>query len=78
MIGRKGGQKSRRKLSSEHAVLMVRTREAKRAFRRFKTSCFWSFDPTYKITAKDIAWVAEQLMRNGDRTAWMVGAKLCR
>ena len=34
-IGRKGGAKSRRVLSSEDARNMVRVREARRAFRRF-------------------------------------------
>jgi len=77
-IGRKGGRRSRRRLDPETARLMVRVREAKRAFRRNYARCFWSFDPGYRITQDDVGWVAEQLMKHGDRTAWTLGAKLCR
>jgi hypothetical protein len=47
-IGRKGGLKSRRRLSSETARQMVLVREAQTAFRNFYSRCFWSFDPNYK------------------------------
>ena len=77
-IGARGGRKSRRALTSEAAREMVRVREARRAYRKFHTQCFWSFDPNYPVTSKDIPWVAEQLMKNGNRAAWLVGAKLCR
>lgn len=77
-IGRTGGVKSRRKLDSKAARDMVRVREARRAFKRFYPSCFWSYSPEYKVTIKDVPWVAEQLMKNGNQTAWYVGAKLCR
>jgi hypothetical protein len=77
-IGRRGGRKSRRKLDAQAARDMVRVREARRAFREFYATCFWSIDPDYRITAKDVAWVAEQLKRNGGRRGWMAGAKLCR
>jgi hypothetical protein len=78
MIGARGGHKSRRLLDSEAARTMVRVREARRAFRRFRVSCFWSYRPDLVITATDIPWVAEQLMRHGNREAWRIGAKLCR
>ena len=77
-IGRRGGQKSRRTLDSETARNMVRLREAKRAYRRFHARCFWSYDPDYALTLGDVEWVAKQLMRNGGREAWDIGAKLCR
>ena len=77
-IGKRGGRKSRRTLDSETARNMVRLREAKRAFRRFSASCFWSYDPDYVLTLDDVEWVAKQLMKNGGREAWEVGAKLCR
>ena len=57
---------------------MARVREARRAFARFHTECFWSYDPSLRITADDIAWVADMLMRHGGREAWDVGARLCR
>ena len=77
-IGARGGRKSRRALDPETARTMVRVREARRAFRRFRSTCFWSYRPDLEIRAADIPWVAEQLMKHGDREAWRVGAKLCR
>lgn len=77
-IGRRGGQASRRKLSSETAREMVRIREARRAYRRFYAECFWWCDPALEIGAGDIEWVAEQLRKHGGGAAWRVGAKLCR
>lgn len=77
-IGRRGGQKSRRTLDPETARNMVRVREARRAFRRFRTSCFWSYRPDLTIGVNDVDWVAETLMKNGNREAWTIGRRLCR
>ena len=77
-IGRRGGTRSRRALDPAVAQRMVRIREARRAFRRFYALCFWSYRPDLLIGADDVPWVAEQLMRHGDREAWLVGATLCR
>ena len=77
-IGRRGGLKSRRRLEPDTARDMVRLREARRAFRRFHTQCFWSSDPEYRITSRDVPWVAEQLMKFGGRAGWELGARLCR
>lgn len=77
-IGRRGGLKSRRQLDPETARLMVRVREARRAYRQFHARCFWSSPPDLAIGAVDIPWVAEQLMRYGGREAWDKGARLCR
>jgi hypothetical protein len=77
-IGAKGGRKSRRTLDPETARAMVRVREARRAFRRFRHSCFWFCRPDLVIRAEDVPWVAEQLMRHGNREAWRIGARLCR
>lgn len=76
-IGRRGGSKSRRTLDSATARKMVRVREARRAYRRFHTRCFWSFDPDYVVREADIAWVADRLRRHGGREAWEVARKLC-
>ncbi|MEN8144426.1 MAG: hypothetical protein ABFS14_05685 [Gemmatimonadota bacterium] len=76
-IGRKGGRKSRRSLDPETARQMVRVREARKAYRRFYGQCFWSYSPTLEIGADDVAWVAEQLMKNGNREAWRIGRSLC-
>ena len=77
-IGRRGGRKSRRTLDPEVARQMVRVREARRAYRRFHASCFWSYRPDLEIGSDDVEWVAERLMRNGDREAWQVAARLRR
>jgi hypothetical protein len=77
-IGRRGGQKSRRRLTPETAREMVRLREARRAFRRFHTQCFWSTDPGYRVTPNDIPWVADRVMTYGGRDGWEMGARLCR
>jgi hypothetical protein len=77
-IGRRGGRKSRRQLDTATAREMVKVREARRAFRDFHAACFWSFNPEYSVTLKDVPWVAEQLMHHGGRAAWVIGARLCR
>ena len=77
-IGRRGGKKSRRSLSPDTARNMVRIREARRAYRRFHTQCFWSFDEDYLITQADVPWVAERLMTYGGRAGWEIGSRLCR
>lgn len=77
-IGRKGGKVSRRQLSTESAKNMVRVREARRAFRKFYTQCFWSYDESYVITLRDVPWVVSQLRKNGNHSAWKVAESLCR
>jgi len=77
-IGRRGGKISRRKLDPSTAHAMVMVREARRAFRKYYSRCFWSFDPNLKIGAGDVPWVAEQLMKHAGRAAWDDAAKLCR
>ena len=72
------GTKSRRRLDADTARQMVRLREARRAFRRFQAQCFWSSDPAFVVQARDIPWVAEQLMKFGGRSGWDAGARLCR
>lgn len=76
-IGRKGGRKSRRTLDSQTARDMVRVREARRAFRRFHASCFWSSPSDLAIGLDDVPWVAESLMKHGGREAWRIGRSLC-
>ncbi|MGB8223591.1 MAG: hypothetical protein WCF10_13480 [Polyangiales bacterium] len=77
-IGQRGGQKSRRMLDPKTARDMVRVREARRVYRRFHASCFWSFDPEYLITLTDVPWVAEELRKHGGRAAWEAANRLCR
>lgn len=75
-IGRNGGRKSRRVLSSADARAMVQLREARRAFRRYYALCFWSADPAMKIERGDIPWIAEQLRKHGNRETWRIAERL--
>jgi hypothetical protein len=77
-IGSAGGRKSRRVLDPADARQMVKVREARKAFVRFRTLCFWSYRSDLVIGQGDVEWVAEQLMKTGNREAWRAGAKLCR
>jgi len=75
-IGRKGGQKSRRALSTAQARQMVAVRLARSAYRRFRTLCFWSYAADLRITSENAAWVTEQLRRNGNRAAWQTAGRI--
>ena len=77
-IGRKGGTKSRRKLSSEDARKMVRVREGRRAFREFHAQCFWYLREDIKVALKDLPEIVRGLRQNGGRRGFLVAAKLCR
>ncbi|MCU0858833.1 MAG: hypothetical protein MUC65_10585 [Pontiellaceae bacterium] len=77
-IGRKGGSKSRRTLSSETAREMVRVREARRAFHRFHAQCFWFMREDMKITPEDIPEIVRGLRKDGGREGMLLAAKLCR
>ena len=77
-IGRKGGAKSRRRLSSEAARDMVRVREARRAFRRFYGRCFWHLREDLEVGLEDIPEVVRGLRQHGGREGFILAAKLCR
>lgn len=57
---------------------MVQVREARRAYKKFHTECFWSFDPDYVVGEKDVTWVASRLKEFGGRAGWALGTQLCR
>ena len=77
-IGRRGGQKSRRTLTTEQSKAMLRVREARRAFRTFHARCFWSERPDYQVTSSDIDWVVERLRTYGGHEGLEVAERLCR
>ena len=76
-IGRKGGKKSRRRLSPDDARNMVRVREARRAFREFHAQCFWFVRPDIEITLVDVPEIARGLRQNGGKRGFILAAKLC-
>ena len=77
-IGRTGGRKSRRQLDRDQARLMVRIREARRAYREFHGRCFWSSPPDFRVREQDLPWVIEQLRRHGGQSGWERAERLCR
>ena len=77
-IGRKGGSRSRRSLSSADARDMVRVREARRAFHDFYAQCFWYLRPDMHVTLRDVPEIARGLRQNGGRKGFLVAARLCR
>ncbi|MHB8838895.1 MAG: hypothetical protein ACYC7F_08085 [Gemmatimonadaceae bacterium] len=52
-------------------------REARRAYKKFYTMCFWSYRRDLQITSADVSWVAAQLKKHGNHEAWRVGVRLC-
>ncbi len=77
-IGRKGGSKSRRTLTPEQARNMLRVREARRAFRKYHTQCFWYMAKDAQIKQSDIPEIVRGLKTNGGRQGFILAAKLCR
>ena len=77
-IGRKGGKRSKRTLDSEAARRMVKVREARKLFRKYHASCFWSSPPDLDIGKDDVEWVARTLMKHGDLEARRAAQRLCR
>ena len=77
-IGRIGGTRSRRELSTADARNMVRVREARRAYRRCHASCFWYMDADRKITLEDIPAIVRGLRQHGGREGYLLAEKLCR
>lgn len=77
-IGRKGGTKSRRVLSTEDARNMVRVREARRAFRDFYVQCFWYMRPEMVVTREDIPEIVRGLRKYGGRQGYLRAERLCR
>ncbi len=77
-IGRRGGLRSRRNLSSDEARDMVRVREARRAFREFHTQCFWYLRPDLVVTLNDVPEIVRGLRQHGGRKGFRIAARLCR
>lgn len=65
-------------LDPETARDIANIGEARRAFQRFHSLCFWSYRSDLPIMRADVPWVAEQLMKHGNHEAWRVAVRLCR
>ena len=76
--GSRGGKKSRRKLTPEHARKMVAVREAQKAYDRHRHQYFWSYRDGAKITYEDIDWVTQGMMNEGNRAAFEEARRIRR
>lgn len=56
----------------------VRLQRAQALYERFHGQCFWDCAPDLKLTARDIVFVVERLLKEGDRQAYLAGMQLCR
>jgi hypothetical protein len=77
-IGRKGGQRSRRRLTPEDARKMVRVREARKLYLKYRSRCFWNAPGDFKPSLADVDWVVEGLRKHGGREGWEDASRLCR
>jgi hypothetical protein len=74
--GSKGSGRSRRRLDSHQARRMVAVREARRAFRVYKTQCFWSFDPDWSIHNAQVPLVIQTLRSEGNAQAFALAKRI--
>ena len=51
---------------------------AQRAYREFRSQCFWSYRPDLVITEDDIPFVVRELRRNGGHKGYRIAAMLCQ
>lgn len=77
-IGRNGGRKSRRVLSSDNAREMVRVREARRAYQKFYAQCFWFMRKDLPVTEQDIPAIVRGLRQHGGHEGMRIAERLCR
>ena len=77
-IDKRGVEKSRRKLSREDAQEMVRIREARRAFRKYHTRCFWFMRADLQVGSEDIPEIVKGLRLHGGQTGMKLAERLCR
>ncbi len=75
-IGAKGGRKSRRTLDPAQARRMVAVREARRAFRDYKSQCFWSFNPDWRIDENQVPLVIQTLRSEGNAKTYAIAKRL--
>lgn len=69
-MGSKGGRLSKRKLSPLESNQMLAVREANRAFKLYKSTCFWSFPDNFKVTQSNLYLVTKALKEQGNLKAF--------
>lgn len=75
-IGKIGGSRSKRKLSSSDSFKMLALREASRAFKEYKKTCFWSFPNDFQVTQNNIPLISKTLKEQGNRKAFLKAQKI--
>lgn len=78
VIGSKGGKKSRRSLDSAQARRMVAVREARRAFREYHPTLFWSYPPDLEIHQELVPRLVDEMKREGNKEAFLRAGKIMR
>jgi hypothetical protein len=77
-MGRKGGKKSRRRLTPEQARRMVAVREAQKAYDEHRHQYFWYSPESLKINEESVPFVIKGLMTEGDRSAFEKARRIKR
>ena len=77
-IGAKGGTKSRRRLDPAQARRMVAVREARRAYREYRPSLFWSSPGDLEIHENLVPFVIDGLRNEGGKEAFLRAGKIYR
>jgi len=75
-IGAEGGRGGIRRLDSAQARRMAAVHEARRAFRDYKTQCFWSFDPAWNIQNEQVPLVIRTLRNEGNAQAFALAKRI--
>ncbi len=66
-------------MNDTHAIEPQQRLElARRAFREFRTQCFWSYRADLEIHEQDISFIVRELRRNGGHKGYRIVAELCR
>ena len=56
----------------------LRLERAQALYLRFHGQCFWDCAPDLRLAARDIPFVVERLLKEGNRQAYLAGMELCR
>ena len=51
---------------------------AAEALETYRTSCFWSLTPEFKVSEATLPLIVAGLRKHGDRAAFVLAARLCR
>ena len=51
---------------------------AAEALEAYRTSCFWSLSPDFRVSEATVPLIVAGLRRHGDRVAFQLADRLCR